>query len=435
MSSSRGLSGTDLLRLETVPAKRVSGSRVEDRWKRRDGSPSARAGKGLQWMARYVGSDGREHSKAFRTQKQAKTWLSEQSAAVTRGDWVDPTRSAATIGDVAQAWIAGNASKTASTSASYGYVWRTHVEPRWGTVQLSGVDHDEIVAWVGGLSNGTAATLRRDKQTSERLPLAASSVRHCHAVLHQILQIAVRSQRLRSNPAKDVPLPKMRASDKVFLSTIEIDRLARAADHRASTTTERMKAGRTLDAARPDTTQPDAPASAHGLALRILGGCGLRFGELAGLRISRVNFDRRTLRIDTAVSEVGGRLVVGAPKNHRARTVPIPARLIAHLREVCEGRDINEFVFSTASGTALRRNNFAKRVLAPAAELAEIDPAVTLHSLRHSFASICLSNGVPPKQVQEWMGHHSLKLTADLYGHLFADETDKAQSLLDAAFE
>ncbi len=416
----------------SVPTKRVTGSRVEDRWKRRDGSPSARAGKGLQWLARYIGSDGLEHTKAFRTQKQAKTWLGEQSAAVTRGDWVDPTKSAATVGQIAQAWTAGNASKTQATAQGYGYVWRTHVEPRWGTVELRHVDHDEIVTWVGGLSSGTAGTLRRDKQTGEHIPLAASSVRHCHAVLHQILQIAVRSKRLRSNPAKDVPLPKMRASDKVFLSAVEIDRLARAADYRASTTTERMKAGRILES---ESTVPDAPASAHGLAIRILGGCGLRFGELAGLRISRVNFDRRTLRIDTAVSEVGGRLVIGDPKNHRERTVPLPARLAAHLQEICDGRDAGEFVFGTANGSALRRNNFAKRVLAPAAELAGIDPAVTLHSLRHSFASICLSNGVPPKQVQEWMGHHSLKLTADLYGHLFADETDKAQSLLDAAFE
>ncbi len=416
---------------KSVPTKRVSGSRVEDRWKRRDGSPTARAGQGLQWLARYVGSDGREHSKAFRTQKQAKTWLSEQSAAVTRGDWVDPTKSAATVGQVAQAWTAGNASKTQATAQGYGYVWRTHVEPRWGAVELRNVDHDEIVAWVGGLSDGTAATLRKDKDTGKPLPLAASSVRHCHAVLHQILQMAVRSKRLGSNPAKDVPLPKMRASDKVFLSAAEIDRLVRAADYRATTTTARMKAGRTVE---PDTSVPDAPASSHGLALRILGGCGLRFGELAGLRISRVNFDRRTLRIDTAVSEVGGRLVVGDPKNHRERTVPLPAHLVAHLSEVCEGRDAGEYVFTTGTGSALRRNNFAKRVLAPAAKLAEIDPAVTLHSLRHSFASICLSNGVPPKQVQEWMGHHSLKLTADLYGHLFADETDRAQSLLDAAF-
>ncbi|ORI16924.1 hypothetical protein BJD99_10550 [Rhodococcus sp. 1163] len=417
---------------ESIPTKRVTGSRVEDRWKRRDGSPSARAGKGLQWLARYVGTDGQEHTKAFRTQKQAKVWLSEESAAVTRGDWVDPTKSAATVHWVAQSWLAGNASKTASTAEGYGNVWRTHVEPRWGSVELRNVDHDEIVAWVGGLSNGTAASLRKDKTTGERIPLAASSVRHCHAVLHQILQIAVRSKRLRSNPAKDVPLPKMRASEKVFLSAAEIDRLARAADHRASTTTERMKAGRSLE---PDAVASDAPASASGLALRLLGGCGLRFGELSGLRISRVNLERRTLRIDTAVSEVGGRLVVGSPKNHRERTVPIPARLVAHLREVCDGRDGSEYVFTSAAGSPLRRNNFAKRVLAPAAELAGIDDAVTLHSLRHSFASICLSNAVPPKQVQEWMGHHSLKLTADLYGHLFADETDKAQSLLDAAFE
>ncbi|OZF44619.1 tyrosine-type recombinase/integrase [Rhodococcus sp. 14-1411-2a] len=412
-----------LPRVESLPTKRVTGARVENRWKRKDGSPSARAGAGLQWLARYVGSDGREHSKAFKTQKLANAWLREQSAAVTRGDWVDPTKSAATVGEVAKSWTAGNASKTAATAEGYGSVWRTHVEPRWGSVPLRDVDHDEIVAWIGGLTDGTAETTDG---------LSASSVRHCHAVLHQILQLAVRSKRLRSNPAKDVPLPKMRASDKVYLSVAEIERLAHAADYRASTTAERVKAGR---ATEHNGIVPPAELSESGLALRILGGCGVRFGELAGLRVSRVDFAKRTLRIDTAVSEVAGRLVVGDPKNHKERTVPIPARLIAHLGQVCDGRGGNEYVFTTSAGGALRRNNFAKRVLGPAAELAGIDDAVTLHSLRHSFASICLSNGVPPKQVQEWMGHHSLKLTADLYGHLFADETDRAQLLLDAAFE
>jgi integrase len=199
-----------------------------------------------------------------------------------------------------------------------------------------------------------------------------------------------------------------------------------------STSGERIQAGKTFTPAA-DWSGIVVPTSANGLALRVLGLCGLRFGELGGLRVSRVDLTGRRLTIDRAVSEVGGRIVVGAPKNHQSREVPIPAALVAPLRVQLAGKAPEAYVFATAAGGPLRRNNFAKRVFAPARDLADIDTAATLHSLRHSFASICLTNGVPPKQVQTWMGHHSLKLTADIYGHLFASETDRAVSLLDRA--
>lgn len=411
---------------ESVPTKRVTGARVEDRWRRRDGSPSARDGKGMRYLARYVGTDGREHTKSFRdkAKKQAEAWLRNQSAAVVRGEWVDPSKSAVTVGEVAETWLAGNKAKTAATAASYGNVWTKHVKPRWGDVPLAQVDHDEIVMWVGGLTDGTA-------ETSDR-KLSASSVRHCHAVLHQILGLAVRSKRLRSNPASDVPLPAMTRTDKVFLDPAEIERLGRAADYLAATRSARIAAGKASKASA-DWSAVEVPVSANGLALRVLGLCGLRFGELAGLRVSRVELDKRRLIIDTAVSEVSGHVVVGVPKNRKTREVPIPAALVDPLRAQVDGRGAGEYVFKTATGGPLRRGNFSKRIFAPARDLAVIDSDATLHSLRHSFASITLTSGVPPKQVQEWMGHHSLKLTADVYGHLFASETDRALSLLDRA--
>ena len=411
---------------ESIPTKRVTGARVEDRWTRRDGTPSARHGQGMRYLARYVGTDGREHTKSFRdkAKKQAEAWLRDQSAAVTRGEWVDPSKSAVTVGEVAETWLAGNKAKTAATAASYSNVWTKHVKPRWGHVALAQVDHDEIVMWVGGLTDGTA-------ETSDR-KLSASSVRHAHAVLHQILGLAVRSKRLRSNPASDVPLPAMTPTDKVFLDPAEIDRLGRAADYLTATVRSRISAGKASEIPA-DWSALDAPMSDNGLALRVLGLCGLRFGELAGLRVSRVDLDRRRLVIDTAVAEVSGRVVVGAPKNRKTREVPVPAALVAPLRARIADREPGAYVFTTATGGPLRRGNFSKRVFAPARDLAEIDGDATLHSLRHSFASITLTSGVPPKQVQEWMGHHSLKLTADVYGHLFASETDRALALLDRA--
>ena len=394
---------------------------------RNDGTPSARHGRGMRYLARYVGTDGREHTKSFRdkAKKQAEAWLREQSAAVVRGEWVDPSKSAVTVGEVAETWRAGNKAKTAATAASYENVWTKHVKPRWSHVPLAQVDHDEIVAWIGGLTDGTAGTSDR--------ALSASSVRHCHAVLHQILGLAVRSKRLRSNPASDVPLPAMARTDKVFLGPAEIERLGRAADYLTATRAARIAAGKASEVPADWSADDGVAVSPNGLVLRVLGLCGLRFGELAGLRVSKVELDKRRLIIDTAVSEVSGRVVVGVPKNRKSREVPVPAALVDPLCAQIADRDAGEYVFTTTAGGPLRRGNFSKRVFAPARDLAGVDSAATLHSLRHSFASITLTSGVPPKQVQEWMGHHSLKLTADVYGHLFASETDRALTLLDRA--
>lgn len=410
--------------------RRQTGARVEDRWLKRDGTPSARHGQGLRYLARYVGDDGREHTRSFpdRRKKQAESWLREQAAAVVTGEWVDPAKSSATVGDVAQTWLAGNKSKTAATAASYANVWTKHVRPRWGATALSSVEHDTVVVWLAELRDGTA-------ETSDR-PLSASSVRHAHAVLHQILALAVRSGRLRSNPASDVPLPRMAPTDKVFLSAAEIDRLGRAADYLSATRSRRIAAGKATTAPSwNDVEASDAPVSSNGLALRCLGLTGVRFGELSGLRASRVDLDRRRLIVDTAVSEVSGKVVVGVTKSGKSREVPLPAALVAPLRQQLADKAPGDYVFGTATGGPLRRNNFSKRIFAPARDLAEIDGDATLHSLRHSFASITLTSGVPPKQVQQWLGHHSLTLTADVYGHLFQSETERAVDLLDRAID
>ena len=80
--------------------KRNRRAGVEDRWKRADGRPSARAGSGKRWMARFVDEQGRENTKSFDRQKAAQAWLDEITAAQVTGTYVAPKAGRVSVGEL-----------------------------------------------------------------------------------------------------------------------------------------------------------------------------------------------------------------------------------------------------------------------------------------------------------------------------------------------
>lgn len=75
-------------------------------------------------------------------------------------------------------------------------------------------------------------------------------------------------------------------------------------------------------------------------------------------------------------------------------------------------------MFTSAEGTALRRN-FYRRHFKPAAQRADLPPELRFHDLRHTCAALLIAQGAHPKEIQERMGHSTIRLTFDRYGHLF----------------
>jgi integrase len=79
--------------------------------------------------------------------------------------------------------------------------------------------------------------------------------------------------------------------------------------------------------------------------VRVLANCGLRFGELAALRVGRVDPLRRHLVIAESMTEVKRKAVFGSTKNHESRSVPVPRSLMAELADRIAGRAPDDFVF------------------------------------------------------------------------------------------
>jgi len=158
-----------------------------------------------------------------------------------------------------------------------------------------------------------------------------------------------------------------------------------------------------------------------------LAATGLRFGELAGLRIDDFDGLRRTLRVDEQLSRQGSsRMVPGPLKSKKAyRTIGIPAFLVeemaAHLTAFPSATD---FIFSHEAGGPLDYARFRRRYWRPAAE-SSVGESCTPHDLRHTHVAMLIADGQSARYIADRLGHKSTRTVLDVYGHLY-DDLDEA---------
>lgn len=144
---------------------------------------------------------------------------------------------------------------------------------------------------------------------------------------------------------------------------------------------------------------------------------------------------RKRLLVTENAVEVGSRIVVGTPKNHKARSVPIPKFLADLLAHQCQGKHRDDLVFANEHGGYLRSARVHEDNMswfAGAVKRSGV-PRITPHDLRHSAASFAVSAGANVKAVQKMLGHSSAAMTLDVYADLFDDDLDAVAEALDNA--
>jgi integrase len=169
---------------------------------------------------------------------------------------------------------------------------------------------------------------------------------------------------------------------------------------------------------------PDSNRAAWATAMY----AGLRRGELRALRVRRIDLETNVIHVERGWDDKEGEI---ATKGRRRRTVPIPSVLREHLlaRMMRSGRREDDLVFgetATAPFSPSKLSKHADRVWG-AAKLKRI----TLHECRHTYASYMIAAGVNAKALSTYMGHASIVITMDRYGHLFPGSEDEAAGLLD----
>lgn len=154
---------------------------------------------------------------------------------------------------------------------------------------------------------------------------------------------------------------------------------------------------------------------------------GLRCGELQALDWEHVDLDANVIRVERSWDRVAG--FIEAKSDAGRRTVPIPGVLRPHLAAQRLATGARGLVFPTIHGNVFERANvrkvarrwWAKGGLAP----------INLHECRHTYASLMIAAGVNAKALSTYMGHASIRITLDRYGHLMPGNEAEAAGLLD----
>lgn len=336
-----------------------------------------RAGR-VRYRAR-VKPHGREvATRVFDRRIDAKAWEQEQHRRLRAGDWIDPRRGRVVLQDIYPDWLESRRSTKAKTQAADESAYRNHIGPKFGHAPIASITTAQVAQWSGSL----VAT-----------GMARSTVTRYLSTLRSLLAFAVADGRLTRNVAAEVKVPTggRTRREGEFLTLEELHDLA------------------------------DACVGKYAETVLVLGLCGLRFGEFAGLQVGDLvavpGFGLRLQRTVLPESDRGG-LYVDTLKGHRARTVALPDEAADIVTRWAAGRSGSEWLFPAPEGGPMGESNW-RRALQWSRALASVDrPTLRPHDLRHTAASIWLAAGADPKVVQRVLGHASAAMTMDLYGHL-----------------
>lgn len=343
-----------------------------------------------------------------------------------------------TIAAWVERWIAGRQKLAASTRRRYAQSWRYQIKPlRLGRIRLRQLTRDHVREWVSELG-------KLARQDDPDQPLDPYTVRNAYAVLRAALNGAVRDGVITRSPCAGVELPEGEHTEITPLSPDEVSIFLDLVD------------------AYDGPERPHRLAGLYHVAIR----CGLRKGEIIALRKGDYDPKRRELRIGGQI-KAGKRTRAKTAKSHRTIPVSLDAAraLDVHLRNLAEeqrlmGPDWNAggLLFPSENGTPLgesnlwrgytalqRRAGLADRCAAchgtgktgtgkKAAPCASCDghgviARFRFHDLRHTYAALSLAAGVDLFTLSRRMGHSSIQVTADRYGHLYPGKTDDADAL------
>ncbi|WP_342659465.1 Tyrosine recombinase XerC [Rhodococcus ruber] len=343
--------------------------------------------KGKRYRVRYRTPQGRQTDKrGFITKAAAEAWANTVEVDKMRGTYISPTAGRITIGELYEQWEDEQPHLKDSSLERYKQSWANQVSPEWDGVQVADVDAADVQAWVTRLT---------------RRNLSPSTVRKAHHLLSMLLDLAVRDRCLVANPATGTSLPRIKRGEPTFLTDQQVVELA-------------------------------GNAGPGRLAVLVLGFTGLRWGEMAGMKVKRWDTARRRLTVAEAVTEINGVLTWGTPKTHAARSVPVPGFLAAELDAAARGKTPDDLLFPASGGGVMRNKNARRDWFDAAVNASGVPEETTPHDLRHSAASIAIRAGANVKAVQRMLGHASASMTLDIYGHLFEDDLDEVASRIDA---
>ena len=344
----------------------------------------------------YSPRDRRTIRKTFRSLADARAWRSATQTALNCGTLRAPSRT--TLAEAAEEWLSAAEAGVVRTRSgdpykpsalrAYEQALRQKLLPALGPLKLSGVTRNHVQDVV-------------DRLVAEGQ--SASTVRNAVLPLRAIYRRAVARSEVHLNPTEGLTLPAVRGKR---------DRVARPAEARIL-----------LEAL------PAEDRAVWATALY----AGLRRGELAALRWSDVDLERGVICVERSWDPKAGPV---EPKSRSGRRrVPLAGPLRAHLaaHRLVKPSDDAALLFGRSGGRAMHSDMLTRRSHA-AWKRAGLEP-IGLHECRHTYAAYMIAAGVNAKALSTYMGHSSITITLDRYGHLMPGSESEAAGMLGAYLE
>lgn len=325
--------------------------------------------------------DGRQRELSFVTSREARDWKAKVEHDTRAQIFVDPAASNIKFRDVAERWVA-HLTGAPRSKEIYRSLLSNHINPAMGDRSLLAVATDR-----DGLTDFLAS-----------MPVGPSMVSTAYVLIRAVVNDAVKAGKLNNSRINGIPLKaRSRRAEIIFPS---YDQLCTLSDN-----------------------MPDP----YGPLIWLMRGCGLRIGE--AMAVKWEDFHAGYLRVDEQLLASG----LYGPLKHRKpgdfRDVPAPSYVMWRLDPDTELDNRYGYIFPKISRKTLMLY-FNK-----ARDAAGLDPSFTAHSLRHVFASVSLSNGIPITDVSAWLGHRDINMTYAIYGHLVPSSFVSARTVLDSEYQ
>jgi integrase len=387
------------------------------------------------WIADYVDQSGKRHIETFKRKKDADAFSDTVGVEVREGTHSAKSGSI-TVADAGKLWLETGVQDglERATLSQYRQHLDLHINPYLGRLKLAQLNAPMIRDFEGALLRGDPAP-----GESEGRPRSKALMRKVLVSLGSLLGDAQERGKVGRNVVRE--LRRRRKSGK-----------ERQGERRQR---GKLKIGLDIPTREEIKTLIAALEGRWRLILLTAIFTGLRASELRGLRWADVDFKRSELHVRQRADRYSA---IGAPKSESGERTgpltPIVANTLMEWKLVCPKGE-HDLVFPTSGGKIEHHKNIVERGLIPAMIAAGVTvpaphregnpkhdedrkPIIAakytgLHALRHFYASWCINRRqdggleLPPKVVQERLGHSSITMTMDVYGHLFPRGDDSAE--------
>lgn len=323
------------------------------------------------------------------TKRDAKKALREIEDAIEKGSYIAPI-DVPGFSEIAEIWLKIKKPNIRhSTHIQYTGHVENHLKPYFGITQINKLNYDSIERYIQHCQDKGMST-----------PMLKKSL----VTLGAIFSYACRKRYIAHNPIRDIEKPKGQSTKD---ESKDIDIL----------TPQQIRA--LLHAA------PDFKSKTLFMVAVMT---GMRQGEILGLKWDDIDWIAGQAQIKRTFNYK--RFYEPKSKTSK-RKIDLAPQLIAQLKkwQLASPPNKLDLVFSNGEGKPINDSNLRSRIFDPALKKAKI-PKIRFHDLRHCYASLLIDQGESPKYIQAQMGHSSINVTFDIYGHLMKDSNQEAATRL-----